>query len=406
MAVKKNLIPRIKTFNAGRQPGFLSLKYKAMREDKYRFFRATTHLFYEDIPKSSFLLKAPPVWLCGDLHLENFGSYKGDNRVAYFNINDFDECVLGSPLLDLVRLMTSVYIAADNLKIPVAGVHKLNAAFIDAYFKNLEKGYIRVLEKETTTGVIKQFLEEIKNRKRKKFIKKRTSFKKGKIMLKIDNVHTSALDKAEKAQVEKAINSWAAKTKKPGFYKVKDIAFRIAGTSSLGLQRYIVLVEGNGTPGENYLIDIKESRPSCLNGILTARQPAWACDSERIIEVQKRFISDPPALLQRIDMMGKNFVLKELQPLADRINYTLFADNINKLESILNKMACIYAWSNLRASGRQGSAIADELIAFAKNTAVKKQLKAYAFKYSKQLNSYYKTYCDAFDKGLLNLNTG
>ncbi len=402
MPTQKNLISRIKNYNHDRDQVFLALKYKAMREDNYRFFRATAHLFYEDIQKSSFLFKAPSVWLCGDLHLENFGSYKGDNRVAYFNINDFDECFLGPLLLDLARFMVSVYIAAGNLKVPVAKAHTLTGVFSNTYFKNLEEGYIKVLEKETTTGIIKQFLEEVKNRKRKTFIKERTFFKKKNIKLKIDNIHTSEISKPEKKIVAQAINEWAAKTKNPGFFKVKDIAFRVAGTSSLGLKRYIVLVEGNGTPEENYLIDIKESRPSCLNNIISIKQPKWINESERIIEVQNRFISDPPALLQNIIISGKAFVLKELQPSADRIDYQLFNDDIKKPESVLHNMACIYAWSNLRAGGRQGSAIADELIDFAKNTSIQKELKKYAYDYSKKMKHYYKEYCTAFDKGLLN----
>ncbi len=404
MPSQKELIKRITDFNHDRDPEFISLKYKAMREDNYRFFRATTHLFYEDIPNSSILFKAPCVWLCGDLHLENFGSYKGDNRVAYFNINDFDECTLGSLLLDIVRLLVSIYIASDNLKISEKKAHKLTGIFIDTYFKSLGEGYIKVLEKETTTGVIKQFLEEIENRKRKPFLKKRTVLKKGNLSLKIDHVHTSEVGKVEKNTVEHAIHKWAAKTKNPGFFKVKDIAFRIAGTSSLGLKRYIALIEGNGTPEGNYLIDIKESRATCLNHSISVKQPKWFNESERIIEVQKRFISDPPALLQDITINDKTFVLKELQPIADRIDYKLFAGNIKNLEDILINMANIYAWSNLRASGRQGSAIADKLIDFAKNTSVKKELKEYAFDYSKKMNRYYKEYCVAFDEGALNLN--
>ena len=65
-----------------------------MRKSAFAFLRATCHLFYEDLPKSPLLRKVPPVWACGDLHLENFGSYKGDNRLVYFDLNDFDEALL------------------------------------------------------------------------------------------------------------------------------------------------------------------------------------------------------------------------------------------------------------------------------------------------------------------------
>jgi uncharacterized protein (DUF2252 family) len=108
---------KIKVFNDGRFPETLKIKYQLMRDDKFRFLRATTHLFYEDIPPGSFLFNSPYAWICGDLHLENLGSYKADNRVAYFNINDFDECLLAPCLLDTYRLIISVIVSASNLKL-------------------------------------------------------------------------------------------------------------------------------------------------------------------------------------------------------------------------------------------------------------------------------------------------
>jgi uncharacterized protein (DUF2252 family) len=401
--METELTSRITNFNQHRDPNFLALKYKAMYEDKYRFFRATAHLFFEDIPADSFIHKAPPVWVCGDLHLENFGSYKSDNRIAYFNINDFDECFLASPLLDVVRLLTSLHVATSSLKIPLKVVYKLNDIFIDTYFQKLEEGYIRVLEKETTSGVVKNFLEEVQDRKREVFIKKKTFVDKGKIKLLIDNVHTIKIKKEEKKLIINSIKKWASKMKQPSFFEVKDIAQRISGTASLGLKRYIVLIEGKGTPSANYLLDIKETRPSCLNGFVKIKQPKWNSEAERIIEIQKRFISDPPALLQSITIQDKNFVVKELQPSADRIEYKLFSKDVKKLSSILNHMACIYAWSNLRTGGRQESAIADELILFAKNKqTLKKELKEYALSYSEKIDLYYSEYRKAFKKGAFN----
>ncbi|NJK53097.1 MAG: DUF2252 family protein, partial [Leptolyngbyaceae cyanobacterium SU_3_3] len=58
------------------------------------FLRGSCHLFYEDLPTDSRLDAAPHTWICGDLHLQNFGSYKGDDRLVYFDINDFDEAAL------------------------------------------------------------------------------------------------------------------------------------------------------------------------------------------------------------------------------------------------------------------------------------------------------------------------
>jgi uncharacterized protein (DUF2252 family) len=395
-----NIAEKIKEYNSGRLPELLKLKYKAMRDDKYRFFRAIPHLLYDDIPANSFLYNSPNVWLCGDLHLENLGSYKGDNRVTHFGINDFDECLLGPLLIDVSRLMTSVYVASNSLGIKEKDAHALCKTFIDCYFNKLEEGYIRVLEKETTRGVMRHFLEKVMTRKRKVFLKKRTEKKNGRTKIIIDHTHTLPASEKEKKEVAEHIFHWAKRMDNPEFYKVHDIAFRIAGTSSLGVRRYVVLVEGRCKPGGFFLIDLKETLPSCLRNHVKVAQPTWRHEAERIVEVQKRVLSDPPALLASIEMEKTNFVLKELQPSADRINYALFSESTKKLKTILEDMACICAWSNLRSGGRQGSAITDELIDFAKKgDKIKSLTMQYAYSCFQASEKYHKEYSKAYDKG-------
>ena len=63
-------------FNAGRDPERLQLKYEHMRSDPFVFLRSACHLFYERLPKGGIFKTVPLVWSCGDLHLENFGSFK------------------------------------------------------------------------------------------------------------------------------------------------------------------------------------------------------------------------------------------------------------------------------------------------------------------------------------------
>jgi len=93
----------IARFNAGRDPERLTMKYNAMRTSPFVFLRGTCHLFYERLPQDPLFDAAPPVWICGDMHLENFGSYKADNGLVYFDNNDFDEACLAPNLYELVR---------------------------------------------------------------------------------------------------------------------------------------------------------------------------------------------------------------------------------------------------------------------------------------------------------------
>src|SRR5689334_7140408 len=109
---------RIETYNSGRDPARLARKYIAMASDPFVFFRGSAHLFWEDWAKGASHLPASPlVWACGDLHLENFGSYLGDNRLVYVDLNDFDEAALGPATADLTRLLTSLRLAMTSLRL-------------------------------------------------------------------------------------------------------------------------------------------------------------------------------------------------------------------------------------------------------------------------------------------------
>ena len=90
----QNIVLNILNFNAGRDSERLTMKYHNMRRDAFVFLRGTCHLFYARLPSHTLFQRAPLAWCCGDMHLENFGSYKADNRLVYFDINDFDEAAL------------------------------------------------------------------------------------------------------------------------------------------------------------------------------------------------------------------------------------------------------------------------------------------------------------------------
>src|SRR5262250_1305437 len=102
-----NVEERITQFNRSFSENSLKIKYERMSENAFSFFRGTCHLFYEDLAKENNLAPSPQVWICGDLHLENFGSYKADNRLVYFDLNDFNEAVLAPSAWELLRMTTS-----------------------------------------------------------------------------------------------------------------------------------------------------------------------------------------------------------------------------------------------------------------------------------------------------------
>ena len=196
-SVKPDVVERIKQFNKGRDPERLALKYRAIADNPFSFLRGTCHLFYEDLPKNSFLDKSPAGWICGDLHLENVGSYKGDNRLTYFDLNDFDEAVLAPAHWELSRFLVSVLVAAKSLKVRPPEAIALCHCFLDAYAANLVGGSARWIERTTSEGMVRDLLRELRKRPRSVLLDSRTDIKGGKRKLRLDGKKALPVDADE-----------------------------------------------------------------------------------------------------------------------------------------------------------------------------------------------------------------
>ena len=168
-----DIVQTILAYNAGRDPERLALKFAKMRQNPFVFLRGTAHLFHERVKRQGVLKSAPAAWCCGDMHLENFGSYKGDNRLAYFDLNDFDEAALAPAAWDPLRLLTSLWLAADELRLDDAHTARMARTLLDAYADTLAAGKAYWLERETATGPVRALLEQLGQRKRADFLARR-----------------------------------------------------------------------------------------------------------------------------------------------------------------------------------------------------------------------------------------
>lgn len=398
-----NVVKRIQEYNAGRDPQRLQLKYKNIRNDPFTFLRGTCHLFYERLPYSGLMRSAPLAWICGDLHLENFGSYKGDNRLAYFDMNDFDEAALAPASWELVRFLTSVLIAADGSSANPADTRLLCRSFIDAYSNALSLGKPRWIERDTASGMVGDLLSGLRGRLRSIYLDSR-SLRKGKQrVLRVAGKKALPVTDKQRAKVTRFMQKFASEQPNPAFYKVLDVARRIAGTGSLGVDRYVILVEGKGSPDGNYLLDLKQALPSSLTPYLKVAQPKWKNDAQRVVTLQRRCQAVSMAFLQPV-MLGKTpYVLRGLQPSEDRVVLKQPRHSISEIQQVMTVMGNIVAWAQLRSAGRQGSAIADELIAFGQSKKWKKQLLDAAQSCAVQVRKDWQTYSKAYDAGVFEL---
>lgn len=389
------VVERIRAFNRGRNPDFLNLKYKLMRSSIFAFYRGTCHLFYEDWPQNNSLDNAPLVYVCGDLHLENFGSYKGDNRLVYFDVNDFDEAALAPCSWDLTRCVTSIVLAADSLGIGQAEKLVLVKQFLEAYIAALLKGKARMVEGVTAKGLVKDLLVSLETRSRRTFLDERTVLINNARKLRLVDKNLQTVPKAARIKVENIMTEIQEAEGSSTFFKLLDVAYRIAGNSSLGIERYILLVEDESLDNRNYLLDLKSARQSSLLPYLKVPQPHWKSEAERIASIQYRFQGTSPALLKVISSEEQSFVLRELQPTQDKINLALWKGKLSRLEKLMTTLGEVVAWGELRSSGRQGSATADELITFAENAAEWRPLLVeHAYLYGEKVEADYREFCE------------
>jgi uncharacterized protein (DUF2252 family) len=118
----------------------LDLKHKLMAQDSFSFLRGTFYrwaqVWEESCPD---LARTPEVLAVGDLHVENFGTWRdGEGRLVW-GVNDFDEVYPMPYTNDLIRLAVSANLAvvSGHLKLKSAAISK---AILDGYQACLKSG--------------------------------------------------------------------------------------------------------------------------------------------------------------------------------------------------------------------------------------------------------------------------
>jgi hypothetical protein len=98
----------------------LRRKHDKMQTNPFAFLRATYWRWAETVlDVCPHLQTAPQVLAVGDIHLENFGTWRDVEGRLIWGVNDFDEAAEMPYALDLVRLATSTLLAHGKTGAPV-----------------------------------------------------------------------------------------------------------------------------------------------------------------------------------------------------------------------------------------------------------------------------------------------
>ncbi|HEY3920419.1 MAG TPA: DUF2252 family protein [Stellaceae bacterium] len=116
------------------------VKHRRMHDAAFPFLRATFYrwceLYHDACPH---LAAAPKLLAVGDLHIENFGTWRDAEGRLIWGINDFDEASPMPYTVDLVRLATSALLAKREHRLSI-GARQATAAILKGYRATIERG--------------------------------------------------------------------------------------------------------------------------------------------------------------------------------------------------------------------------------------------------------------------------
>ncbi|KHK92455.1 DUF2252 domain-containing protein [Novosphingobium malaysiense] len=298
------------------------LKFKELAKDLYKYFRGTALVFYRDIAGTDAAL--PKVLLLGDVHPGNFGVMPNRDNVPIFSVNDFDEVTYGPFTWDLKRGATGFVLGAKcegGLKKKKR--RKVAACFLQGYIRGLrhfaehETETHEVIRMDNAPPIIARLFEEAAS-SRDAWLREKHHDEQRKGFRASDEIEpvSSRRDEFQQHVERLAETNAICKGGRCGDLKVKDVAVRHgAGTASLGLARFYVMLEGpNGDGCDDIIVEFKRARSSALDGIVPTGDLDPGKLADRIAKGQRVHLPNGDAFYGAIEIEGKSFLTRERAP--------------------------------------------------------------------------------------------
>ena len=315
-------------------------KFRKMAAGPFAFYRGSACLFYADMEQEEDRWadeRTSRVWIQGDLHAENFGTYMAGDGVFVFDVNDFDEAYLGHFTWDIKRMVASVALLAWMKAISDADIASLIETYVQAYveqvryFVESDRDHEYALRLETTDGEIREILLETRLNTRVDLLDKITMinenverrFRRSSGVRELDNAEWAGVHAAYQAYLETIPET---KRFRSLTYEVKDIVGRQGfGIGSAGLPAYYVLVEGPTQALENdVVLSMKQGNVAAPSRIVhDERIKRYFKHHGHRTAVSQRALqahADPWLGYTEIDEVG--FVVSELSPYVEDLDWS------------------------------------------------------------------------------------
>jgi uncharacterized protein (DUF2252 family) len=340
-----------------RFPDLLQRKIARMTASSIAFLRGSAELFYHVLAVRPELARGPKGkgWIAGDLHLENFGAYRTDGHApksrVTFGMNDFDEAIIAPWRIDVLRLTTSLLLAARGFGLN--GNDSTDLAFL------LLRGYAHASFQKNSgkqapprvPRVVRNLVEQVRVRTRLELLDARTEIRHGKRTFvrgeRYRSISPQLAKKAVKA-FERYLETHAiTDPAEKKHFEVIDVAQRIAGTGSLGCLRIALLTRGKGGRDDAFVFDMKEEKPSAAARFGKAPRTTSAA---RVIDAMRASLAHPPRMLGATHIGATSMLVRRLAPQEDKLD--LSKATVSELGAVASFVGACAGASHARGATR------------------------------------------------------
>ena len=306
-------------------------KFRTMAAVPHAFYRGTACLFYADVTAAEDPFadeRSGAIWVHGDLHVENFGTYLNSDGRLVFDINDFDEAYLGRFTWDLQRFAASLALVGWQKALPEDDVRRLVGRYLRAYLAQVDE-YRRsedddfALHLDNTDGPIHAVLVAARQERRADLLDALTEIEDGTRVLRHDD-SVRRLSKRERSQVVSAFERYLEsipETKRFDralFYELHDVVGKSGfGIGSAGLPAYNVLVEGFSQALDNdVVLSMKQANVPAVSRFVdtAAVEKYFDHEGHRTVVSQRALQVHTDPLLGYTELDGVGYVVSELSP--------------------------------------------------------------------------------------------
>ncbi|MDQ3113168.1 MAG: DUF2252 domain-containing protein [Actinomycetota bacterium] len=319
-------------------PAAFRTKFRKMAADPNAFYRGSACLFYADVADVEDPWadeRTSRVWIQGDLHAENFGTYMDGNGILVLDVNDFDEAYLGHFTWDVMRMAASVAMHGWQKALPDQTISDLVVGYANAYvdqvrkFARTDRDHEFSLRLDTTDGVVHDVLLNARLASRLGLLDKLTQ---------LDGFERRFRDgpgvrRPKKTELDGVLSAYAAyqgtvpeRENAPRImFDVKDVVARQGfGVGSAGLPAYNVLIEGYTQALENDIVlSIKQGNVAAPSRVVDDEhiRSYFEHHGHRTAVSQRALQAHADPLLGYTAVGGVGYVVSELSPYATDLDW-------------------------------------------------------------------------------------